>query len=85
MQPRDPTLLSAQFDPRLETYFMLQAQALLLCTFIGIPLMPFWFVFARGIHRVLSGSLHESPEVGPVASGPWKRRPQQVPRHSTQP
>jgi len=36
-------------------------------------------------YRVLSGSLHESPEVGPVASGPWKRRPQQVPRHSTQP
>ncbi len=51
MQPRDPILLSAQFDPRLQTYFMLQAQALLLCTFIGIPLMPFWFLFARGIHR----------------------------------
>lgn len=51
MQPRDPILLSAQFDPRLETYFMLQAQALLLCTFIGIPIMPLWFLFARGIHR----------------------------------
>jgi putative membrane protein len=51
MQPRDPVLLVAQFDPRLETYFMLQALFLLACTFFGIPLVPFWFLFARGLHR----------------------------------
>lgn len=51
MQPRDPVLLSAQFDPRLETYFMLQTLALLLFSFFGIPLIPFWFLLGRGVHK----------------------------------
>lgn len=51
MEPRDPVLLRAEFDPRLETYFMLQALALLLFTVVGVALIPFWFLFARGLHR----------------------------------
>lgn len=44
-------LLSAQFEPRLPMYFMLQTQLLLLVSFITIPLMPIWFLFGKGIHR----------------------------------
>ena len=50
-RPDDPILLEARFDPRLETYFMLQAQVILLITFFGILLMPFWFLFGRAIHK----------------------------------
>jgi putative membrane protein len=51
MQTRDTVLSSAEFDPRLETYFMLQAQFVLLCTVAGVLLMPFWYLLARGVHR----------------------------------
>ncbi len=47
----DPILLEARFDPRLEHYFLLQTMAGLLVSFIGIPVMPFWFFLGRAIHK----------------------------------
>jgi len=47
----DPILLQARFDPRLEFYFMLQAQLVLLVTLFGIFAMPFWFFLGRPIHK----------------------------------
>jgi putative membrane protein len=51
MRAPDPILLRAEFDRRLPVYFMLQAQLLMLCTVVTIPLMPIWLLLARGLHR----------------------------------
>lgn len=51
MPPTPQVLRAARFDPRLETYFLLQALFLLAATFIGIPLVPLWLLFGRGFHR----------------------------------
>jgi putative membrane protein len=44
-------LVSAEFDPRLPTYFMLQALLVLLISLFGAPLIPIWFIFGKAIHR----------------------------------
>ena len=44
-------LVSAEFDQRLPTYFMLQTLLLLLLSLVGAPLMPIWFIFGKAIHR----------------------------------
>jgi len=49
--PGEHVLLQARFDPRLEKYFMLQSLLALLVTFIGIPLMPIWFLLGRSVHK----------------------------------
>jgi len=48
---RDSILLKAQFDPRLETYFMLQALFGLAVTFLGILLVPVWYFLGKPIHK----------------------------------
>jgi putative membrane protein len=37
-------LLSAEFDPRLKTYWMLLGALLLLSTVIGVVVLPFWLL-----------------------------------------
>ena len=44
-------IAEAQFDKRLPTYFLLQALAPFLISVIFIPVIPFWILFARPIHR----------------------------------
>lgn len=51
MAPRDQVLLRAEFDPKLETYFLLQALLVLTFTLIGVVLVPLWVLLARGLHR----------------------------------
>ncbi len=51
MASKHPVLATAEFDSRLPTYFMLQVQAVLLFSFITIPLMPVWLLLGRGLHR----------------------------------
>lgn len=48
---QEKILLSAKFDPKLQLYGMLGALILMLVTFIGIPLIPFWLVFGWAFHR----------------------------------
>lgn len=44
-------IAKARFDKRLPTYFLLQALVPFLFSVIFIPLIPFWILFARPIHR----------------------------------
>ena len=44
-------LLSAQFDPKVQHYMMLSVVLVLAITFIGIPLIPVWFIIGRSFHR----------------------------------
>lgn len=50
MPPTDSALLTAQFDRRLVSYYMLQTQFVLLASVVGIPLMPLWLFFGWGFH-----------------------------------
>jgi len=51
MASNDQVLVRAEFDRRLPTYFMLQAQAALFFGLVSIPLMPLWFLLGRRVHR----------------------------------
>ncbi|QDU65172.1 PH domain-containing protein [Engelhardtia mirabilis] len=51
MAQNDVILARAEFDPRLPRYFMLQALAGMLFSFVMIPLIPFWLILGRGIHQ----------------------------------
>lgn len=44
-------LASAQFDPRLKTYFLLQQLGLFALTFVLIPIIPFWLILGHAVHR----------------------------------
>ena len=48
---QDKALSSAEFDKRVIDYFWLQAMFLCVITFIGIPLVPVWFLFDKSWHR----------------------------------
>ncbi len=42
-----PTILrTAEFNPKLKTYLNLYGAFIFLISFIGIPLLPFWFIIA---------------------------------------
>ena len=51
MPMTDSALVKAQFDRRLMSYYMLQAQFVLLASVVGIPLMPIWLLLGHGLHR----------------------------------
>jgi putative membrane protein len=43
---RDKTILwEAEFNPKVRTYWLLSGALVLLATVVGIPLLPFWFLF----------------------------------------
>lgn len=42
--PEGDVVLRARFDPDLRRYWYWQGAILLACSFIGIPLLPFWFL-----------------------------------------
>ncbi|MFT7485912.1 MAG: membrane protein YdbS with pleckstrin-like domain [Candidatus Paceibacteria bacterium] len=44
-------LQKANFDPKLKMYWMMGAQIGLLVTFVGIPLMPVWWIIGRRVHQ----------------------------------
>lgn len=44
-QPK--TLLTAEFDPAVTTYWLMNGFILLLVTVIGIPLIPVWIIFGK--------------------------------------
>lgn len=48
---KETVLASAQFDPRLPGYFMLQAVCVLLMGVLTIPLIPLWLLFGRAVHK----------------------------------
>ncbi len=41
---RDEVLLEARFDEKLKVYWLFQTAWVLAITFVGIPLLPFWFL-----------------------------------------
>lgn len=41
------TLLVAEFDPAVTTYWLAGGAILLLVIVVGIPLLPFWFIFGK--------------------------------------
>lgn len=47
----EKVLTRAVFDEKLPVYWMVSALFLLLVTFIGIPLIPIWFLLGRAFHR----------------------------------
>jgi putative membrane protein len=48
--PRDKTILwEAEFNPRVRTYWLLSGALILLATVVGIPLLPFWFLFGYAL------------------------------------
>ena len=47
----EKVLLKARFDPKLPHYWMIGTLFILACTFIGIPLIPFWLVLGGRVHR----------------------------------
>jgi len=49
--PADRILLEARFDPRLQTYYLLQTMFVLLISLFGILLMPIWFFVGRAVHK----------------------------------
>jgi len=51
MSAKPEIIAEAKFDKRLPTYFMLQALVPFLFSIIFIPVIPFWILFARPIHR----------------------------------
>jgi len=51
MSAKPQVIAQAKFDKRLPTYFLLQALIPFLFSIIFIPLIPFWILFARPIHR----------------------------------
>ena len=54
MQPQmreEKVQLEAEFDERLPHYWLLSAIFVLAVSFIGIPIIPFWLVFGRRLHR----------------------------------
>jgi putative membrane protein len=51
MARTETVLARAQFDPRLSTYFFLQALFFLTVTFITIPLIVVWIFVGPGFHR----------------------------------
>ena len=40
-------LWDAEFNPKVRTYWLLNGALVLLVTVIGIPLLPFWFLFGN--------------------------------------
>ena len=44
-------LVSAEFEPRLATYFPLQAVFAMFVLFVTIPLVPVWFFVGSPFHR----------------------------------
>jgi putative membrane protein len=51
MSRTETVLARAQFDPRLSTYFFLQALLILVCSIITIPVAFVWLFIGPGIHR----------------------------------
>ncbi len=48
---KETILASAQFDPRLPSYFLLQALFFLVLPVLTIPLIPVWALVGRNFHR----------------------------------
>ena len=48
---QDQTIASAEFDKRVIDYFWLQTMFFLAIMFVGIPLIPLWFLFGRMLHK----------------------------------
>lgn len=47
---RDKTVLwEAEFNPKVRTYWLLSGALILLATIVGIPLLPFWFIFGYAL------------------------------------
>lgn len=47
---RDKTVLwEAEFNPKVRTYWLLSGALILLATLVGIPLLPFWFLFGYAL------------------------------------
>jgi putative membrane protein len=47
---RDKTILwEAEFNPKVRTYWLLSGALVLLATVVGIPLLPFWFLFGYAL------------------------------------
>ena len=51
MSAKPQIIAEAKFDKRLPTYFLLQALVPILLSVFLIPVIPFWILFARPIHR----------------------------------
>lgn len=46
---REQVIWEAEFDPKVRTYWLLSGAFILLVTIVGIPLLPFWFVFGHAL------------------------------------
>lgn len=44
-----PVLWEAEFDPRVRTYWLMSGALLLAIMIVGLPLLPFWFVFGHAL------------------------------------
>jgi putative membrane protein len=42
-----PTLLEAEFNPKVKTYWLLSGAFILLASVVGIVLLPFWFMLGN--------------------------------------
>jgi putative membrane protein len=48
---KEIVLLEAEFDAKLQVYWMLSVIIVLFVSVVGIPLIPLWLIFGRGLHR----------------------------------
>jgi putative membrane protein len=48
--PREERILRrAEFDPKVQTYWLLSGAWILAVSIVGIPLLPFWFAIGRAV------------------------------------
>ena len=48
MAPKKEEILwQAEFNPKVQNYWLLSGSLVLLLSIIGIPLIPFWFIFGK--------------------------------------
>ena len=45
----DHVLWEAEFNPKVRTYWLLSGALILFVSVVGIPLLPFWFIFGNSV------------------------------------
>ena len=61
---RDKTILwEAEFNPKVRTYWLLSGALVLLATVVGIPLLPFWFLFGYGLDMENGCGFRRLPQI----------------------
>lgn len=52
------SIREAEFNPKVCTYWLLSSTLILAATIVGIPLVPFWFLFGTAFTRRYLASMH---------------------------